>query len=107
MPRLRLFGSLPRAPSARGLRFDRHRAAARLSEVRVMSHSRAVFLMVLVTLMWSMAGVVTRHLEGAESFEVTFWRSGFTVVALTVGLSAMRGASWWREVLRGRWPVWA
>jgi drug/metabolite transporter (DMT)-like permease len=72
-----------------------------------MSHSRAVLLMVLVTLMWSIAGVVTRHLQGAESFEVTFWRSGFTVLALTVALSAMRGAAWWREVLRGRWPVWA
>src|ERR671928_191512 len=46
-----------------------------------MSHSRAVFLMVLVTLMWSIAGVVTRHLQGAESFEVTFWRSGFTALA--------------------------
>jgi drug/metabolite transporter (DMT)-like permease len=72
-----------------------------------MTHPRAVLLMVLVTLMWSMAGVVTRHLQGAESFEVTFWRSAFTALALTVGLSAMRGAAWWREVLRGRWPVWA
>jgi drug/metabolite transporter (DMT)-like permease len=72
-----------------------------------MSHSRAVFLMILVTLMWSIAGVVTRHLQGAESFEVTFWRSAFTLLALTIGLSAMRGAAWWREVLRGRWPVWA
>ena len=31
--------------------------------------------MVAVTLMWSIAGVVTRHLEAARSFEVTFWRS--------------------------------
>src|SRR5215470_16693643 len=107
MPRLRLFGSLPRAPSARGLRFDRHRAAARLSEVRVMTHSRAVLLMVLVTLMWSIAGVVTRHLQGAESFEVTFWRSGFTVLALSAALSAMRGVDWWRDVRRARWPLWA
>ena len=82
------------------------RAAARPSEFRAMSHSRAVFLMVLVTLMWSIAGVVTRHLHGAESFEVTFWRSAFTVAALSIGLSTMRGASWWREVLRARWPLW-
>ena len=34
-----------------------------------MSHSRAVGLMVLVTLMWSIAGVVTRHLDSARSFE--------------------------------------
>ncbi|HEX6019742.1 MAG TPA: DMT family transporter [Burkholderiaceae bacterium] len=72
-----------------------------------MTHSRAVLLMVLVTLMWSIAGVVTRHLHAAESFEVTFWRSAFTVVALTIGLSALRGASSWRELLRGRWPLWA
>jgi drug/metabolite transporter (DMT)-like permease len=71
-----------------------------------MSHSRAVFLMMLVTLMWSIAGVVTRHLQGAESFEVTFWRSAFTVLALSIGLSAVRGAAWWRDVLRARWPLW-
>ena len=30
-----------------------------------MTHGRAVVTMVLVTLMWSIAGVVTRHLEAA------------------------------------------
>jgi drug/metabolite transporter (DMT)-like permease len=72
-----------------------------------MSHTRAVFLMVLVTLMWSIAGVVTRHLQGAESFEVTFWRSAFTVLALSLALTLMRGGSWWGELRRARWPVWA
>ncbi|HEX6719973.1 MAG TPA: DMT family transporter [Burkholderiaceae bacterium] len=71
-----------------------------------MNHSRAVLLMVLVTLMWSIAGVVTRHLEAARAFEITFWRSAFTVLALTIGLTAMRGALWWQDVLRARWPVW-
>lgn len=71
-----------------------------------MTHSRAVASMVIVTLMWSIAGVVTRHLEAARAFEVTFWRSAFTALALTAGLSAMRGATWWHDVLRGRWPVW-
>jgi drug/metabolite transporter (DMT)-like permease len=70
------------------------------------THSRAVLLMVLVTLMWSIAGVVTRHLEAARAFEITFWRSAFTVVALSVGLSAMRGSAWWGELRRARWPVW-
>jgi drug/metabolite transporter (DMT)-like permease len=56
--------------------------------------------------MWSIAGVVTRHLQGAESFEVTFWRSAFTMLALSIGLSAMRGAQWWGELRRARWPVW-
>ena len=40
--------------------------------------------MVLVALMWSIAGVVTRQLESARSFEVTFWRSFFTVISLLV-----------------------
>ena len=46
--------------------------------------------MVAVTLMWSIAGVVTRHLEVARSFEVTFWRSAFTVLALAVLLPWLR-----------------
>jgi drug/metabolite transporter (DMT)-like permease len=56
-----------------------------------MTHSRAVVTMLLVTLMWSIAGVVTRQLEAARSFEVTFWRSAFTVLALAVLLPAIRG----------------
>jgi drug/metabolite transporter (DMT)-like permease len=71
-----------------------------------MTHSRAVALMVLVTLMWSIAGVVTRHLQGAESFEVTFWRSAFTMLALSVGLSVLRGRAWWHELRQARWPLW-
>lgn len=47
-----------------------------------LSHRRAVWLMVAVTLMWSIAGVVTRQLEVARSFEVTFWRSFFTALTL-------------------------
>ncbi len=59
-----------------------------------MSHRRAVALMVLATLLWSIAGVVTRHLEAARSFEVTFWRSLFNALALlgTAGPAARRGA---------------
>ena len=55
------------------------------------THRRAVAAMVVVTLMWSIAGVVTRQLEAAHSFEVTFWRSAFTVLALAVLLPAVRG----------------
>ena len=56
-----------------------------------MTHRRAVFTMIAVTLMWSIAGVVTRHLEAARSFEVTFWRSAFTVITLAILLPALRG----------------
>jgi drug/metabolite transporter (DMT)-like permease len=65
-----------------------------------------VLLMVLVTLMWSIAGVVTRHLEAARSFEVTFWRSAFNVLALTVALLAMRGPKLLADMRRGGWPLW-
>ena len=57
-----------------------------------LSHTQAVALMVAVTLMWSIAGVVSRHLEQARSFEITFWRSFFTVLSLVVILPLWRGA---------------
>ena len=49
-----------------------------------LTHGMAVWTMLGVTALWSMAGVVTRHLEQARSFEVTFWRSFFTVLSLLV-----------------------
>ena len=63
----------------------------------LMTHRRAVLTMLAVTLMWSIAGVVTRHLQAARSFEVTFWRSAFTVLALLVLLAWLRGG---RELMR-------
>ena len=47
--------------------------------------------MVIATLLWSIAGIVTRHLESAASFEATFWRSFFNAVALVVLLGWLRG----------------
>ncbi len=51
--------------------------------------------MIVATLMWSTAGVVTRRLHGAGSFEATFWRSFFNAAALVLLLGALRG---WREL---------
>ena len=62
--------------------------------------------MVGVTLLWSVAGVVTRHLDAARSFEVTFWRSGFNAVALGLAITALRGTAAWRGLARASWPVW-
>lgn len=62
--------------------------------------------MVLVTLMWSIAGVVTRHLDSARSFEVTFWRSAFNALGLGLALYWMRGPELWRNLLRSPWPLW-
>lgn len=70
-----------------------------------MSHRSAVLLMLLVTLMWSSAGVVTRHLDAARGFEITFWRSAFNALALILILGVMRG----RALLSAMWgtAVWA
>lgn len=63
--------------------------------------------MIVVTLMWSIAGVVTRRLEAAHSFEITFWRSAFTVLALAVLLLALRGpAALLRSVRAGGKTLW-
>ena len=71
-----------------------------------LTHTRAVFLMVAVTLMWSIAGVVTRHLEHARSFEVTFWRSFFTVLSLLVILPFFQGRVVFAKIRDGGWPLW-
>ena len=72
-----------------------------------MTHRRAVALMVLVTLLWSIAGVVTRHLDAARSFEVTFWRSLFCGLTLAIGLTALRGPAMWSGLLRADRVLWA
>jgi drug/metabolite transporter (DMT)-like permease len=71
-----------------------------------MTHSRAVALMVVATLFWSIAGVVTRHLDAARSFEVTFWRSLFNALTLLVLLVPLRGAALWRDILAGNRVIW-
>lgn len=71
-----------------------------------LTHSRAVALMVLVTLMWSIAGVVTRQLESARSFEVTFWRSFFTVLSLLVILPVWQGRAVFSRLRGGGSALW-
>jgi drug/metabolite transporter (DMT)-like permease len=71
-----------------------------------LTHSRAVVLMVGVTLMWSIAGVVTRHLESARSFEITFWRSFFTAVSLLVILPVFQGRAVFSKIRQGGFTFW-
>ena len=71
-----------------------------------LTHNRAVFVMVAVTMMWSIAGVVTRHLEQARSFEVTFWRSFFTVLSLLVILPFFQGREVFAKIRHGGWALW-
>lgn len=63
--------------------------------------------MVVVTLLWSTAGVVTRHLDSARGFEVTFWRSSANALALILLLSWRRGPGPLWQALRGAdRPLW-
>lgn len=66
-----------------------------------MTHRKAILTMIAVTLMWSIAGVVTRQLEAARSFEVTFWRSAFNALALAVLLPAWQGPRAVKQALAG------
>lgn len=71
-----------------------------------LTHGAAVGLMVVVTLMWGTAGVVTRHLAQAHSFEITFWRSLFTMLALLVILPLWRGRAVFSLLRRGGRSLW-
>jgi drug/metabolite transporter (DMT)-like permease len=64
--------------------------------------------MVAVTLMWSIAGVVSRWLDGgASGFEITFWRSVFNALALVALLLALRGpARLWATLKTGGRALW-
>ena len=71
-----------------------------------LTHSQAVLLMVAVTLMWSTAGVITRQLEHARSFEVTFWRSFFTLLSLLVILPFFQGRAVFAKIRYGGRSFW-
>jgi len=71
-----------------------------------LTHNRAVFLMVAVALMWSTAGVVTRHLEFARSFEVTFWRALFTALSLLLILPLFQGREIFGKIRRASGLFW-
>ena len=55
-----------------------------------MTRGAAVALMVAAPVMWSSAGVVTRHMERAEPLEQVFWRS-FFAFAFVAGFLVLRG----------------
>ncbi|MEN9372497.1 MAG: hypothetical protein RIR79_49 [Pseudomonadota bacterium] len=71
-----------------------------------MTHHRAVAWMVLATFLWATAGVVTRHLDAARSFEVTFWRSCFTALALLFILPSLRGWRVFANMRHAGWSFW-
>src|SRR5437763_14750074 len=56
-------------------------------------------LMFVAPVMWSTAGVVTRHIERAAPFELVFWRSFFAFAFVGLALLVMR-----RNLLTMGWP---
>ncbi len=72
-----------------------------------MTHRHAVLTMIVAALLWSIAGVVSRQLESARGFEITFWRSAFNALALTALLSAWHGPrALWTSLRRGGRALW-
>jgi drug/metabolite transporter (DMT)-like permease len=57
------------------------------------THQRALLLMIIAPTLWSIAGVITRHLDAARGFEVTFWRSLFSAMAVAIVLVGQQGVA--------------
>jgi len=47
--------------------------------------------MIIAPTLWSIAGVLTRHLDAARGFEVTFWRSFFSGIFVAAALMYQQG----------------
>lgn len=54
-------------------------------------HQRAILLMVIAPTLWSIAGVLTRQLDAARGFEVTFWRSLFSGLFVAAAMVYQQG----------------
>jgi drug/metabolite transporter (DMT)-like permease len=61
-------------------------------------HRRAVLTMIFCCFLWSIAGIVTRNLDSAKSFEVTFWRSFWCMIALIVWFAWNERSSAWVHI---------
>ena len=64
-----------------------------------LSRAAGLALMCVAPVLWSTAGVVTRHVERATAFELVFWRSLFAFLFVALALLALR-----RNPLRIGWP---
>ncbi len=62
--------------------------------------------MVLVALLWSTAGVATRYLDSARSFEVTFWRALFAAISLLLILPYFQGLAVFHKIRHAKAALW-
>lgn len=68
------------------------------------THRRAALLLAFCALLWSIAGVVTRHLEAADGFEITFWRALFCALTVLAILAWQRRGDPFAPVREMGWP---
>ena len=66
--------------------------------------SVALALMVAAPVLWSSAGVVTRHIERASAFEQVFWRSLFACAFVAAALSVLQRRTPFRALRAAGWP---
>ena len=71
--------------------------------MRYLSRGGAVALMLVAPVMWSTAGVVTRHIEHAKPFEQVFWRSLFAF-GVVFAVLVFQKKHPWRAVAAAGWP---
>lgn len=67
-------------------------------------HRLAVSTIVLCALLWSLAGIVTRQLDHAAGFEITFWRSLACVICVAAWLVATERRGWFAAITRTGLP---
>ena len=65
------------------------------------SRGSALALMIAAPVLWSSAGVVTRHLQAAEPFEQVFWRSLFAFLFVFAVLLFQKAHPWKAVVASG------
>lgn len=71
---------------------------------RELSHRNAALLLAFCAMCWSIAGVFTRHLERAEGFEITFWRSFFCAIGMIAILTWQKRGNPLPSIIAMGWP---
>ena len=70
-----------------------------------MQHRTATLITIAAALMWSIAGVTTRHMQSAGGFELTFWRSAFAALTVAIYFLTTQGPGGLFRIARGGTPV--
>ena len=69
-------------------------------------HRKAIFLMLVCTLLWSSGGVVTRYLQHTPGFEIAMWRSVFSALTVPLFLMLSGGSTMVKSLCNGGQALW-